>query len=241
VWIIDLDRDVPVRFTFDQADDVSPVWTPDGSRIVFQSNRKGQVDLYQRGSGGVGPDEVLNESEGTKVPTSFSPDGRVLLFSRSAGGRSAETWALPMTENAKPVALVSTGFPAGAAVFSPDGRWFAYCEGDSGDQVYVQPYPPNGTRVRLSPRGGSSPQWSADGKRVFFTRADNYVVGVDVVAAGGVLRAGAAEELFLAPGTFGHRALLADSRRGRFLVPVPREQVTAAIGVILNWPALLKQ
>jgi len=93
----------------------------------------------------------------------------------------------------------------------------------------------------LSPQSGSSPQWSADGRKVYFTRADNHVMGVDVVAVGGDLRAGVAEELFIAPGTFDHRAVLADSGRGRFLVPVPRDQVVAAIDVVLNWPGLLTQ
>ncbi len=116
-----------------------------------------------------------------------------------------------------------------------------HCEGDStGDQVYVQPYPQDGRRFRLSPGSGSSPQWSADGKTVYFTRIDNQVIAVDVARVGGDLRPGVARELFVAPGTFDHRSVLADTARKRFLVPVPHEQVTAGIDVVLNWQALLK-
>jgi hypothetical protein len=75
---------------------------------------------------------------------------------------------------------------------------------------------------------------------VYFTRGDNHVIRVEVVEIGGELRAGKAEDLFAAPGTFEHRAVLADSVRQRFLIPMPKEPVTAAIDVILNWPALLK-
>ena len=241
IWVIDLDRDVPAKFTSNPADDDSPIFTADGSRIVYRSTRNGQQDLYQKGSGGAGVEELLNDSEGAKRPTGLSPNGEVLLLSVS-GRRSNEIWGLSMKGPAKPFTLVSTGFPSGMAVFSPNGRWFAYCEGDSGaDQVYVQPYPTNGKRWRLSPDSGSSPQWSADGKAVFFTRTDNHVMRVEVTEVGDELRPGVAEDLFLAPGTFEHRGVLRDPTRKRFLVPVPRDQYTAALDVVVNWPALLRE
>ena len=136
-----------------------------GTRIVFSSNRNGVEDLYERTAGGVAA-TLLYESTDRNNPTGFSPDGSVLLF--RSGQRIGEIWALPAVGDREPVPLVQTGFPAGHAVFSPDGRWFAYCEGDSGsDQVYIQPYPPDGSRERLSTTNGSSPQWSANGE-VFY-------------------------------------------------------------------------
>jgi prepilin-type processing-associated H-X9-DG protein len=239
VWVIDLERNVPQRVTTDDGEDDAAIFTPDDSRLVFRSNRKGRVDLYQRGAGGVGADELLNTSEVAKKPTGFSPDGSILLLSATPAGQPTETWALPMSGPGTPATLIKTGFPAGNAVFSPNGRWFAYCEGDSqGDQVYVQPYPQDGRRFRLSPDNGSSPQWSADGRTVYFTRSDNHVVAVDVTQT---TRPGRARELFVAPATFDHRAVLVDSERKRFLVPIPREQLTSSIEVVVNWPALLKR
>jgi Tol biopolymer transport system component len=240
IWVIDIDRDVPSKFTNSPEDEDSPIFTADGSRIVYRSSRNAQ-HLYQKGSGGAGAEELLNDSEGAKRPTGLSPNGDVLLLSVGARGRSNEIWGLSMKDLSKPFTLVGTGFNAGMAVFSPNGRWFAYCEGDSGaDQVYVQPYPTNGKRWRISPESGSSPQWSADGKAVYFTRTDNHVMRVEVTEAGGELRPGVAEELFLAPGTFEHRGVLRDWTRNRFLVPVPRDQITAALDIVLNWPALLR-
>ena len=231
LWMVDLDRGVPTRFTFDPAHDAYPDFSPDGTRVVFHSDRNGVADLYERASGGAADDSLLYESPVGDRPEAFSPDGAVLLFSH-ASNRPGEIWALAMEGDPEPVPVVRTGFPAGHAVFSPDGRWFAYCEGDSGgDQVYVQPYPPDGTRVRLSTTSGSSPQWS--GTEVFYVTYDNQVMAVDVTDP---LQPGVAMELFVAPGTFFHQGILADSSGSRFLLPVATEERQIAhITVVTNW------
>ena len=231
LWLVDLDRGVPSRFTFDPADDATPVFSPDGARVVFGSTRGEGSDLYERASGGVDGATLLYESPTQNVPEAFSPDGTVLLFnapSTSAG----DIWALPMEADREAFPVVATGFPAGLAVFSPDGRWFAYCEGDSGaDQVYVQPFPPDGTRVRMSTTNGSSPQWS--GTELFYSTVDNRVMVVDVTNP---RQPGIPTELFVAPSTFDHRAVVVDQSGSRFLLPVSTEErEEASITVVLNW------
>jgi serine/threonine protein kinase len=235
IWIIDLDRDVPTRFTFDGTAE-TPAWSPDGTRIVFSSRRKGTADLYERAAAGAGSDQLLYESPDPKRPGGFSPDGKTLLYTAIVQG-NAETWALPL-DSRKPFPLVRTGYPAGSGVFSPDGRWFAYCEGDSGaDQVYVQPFPQNGTRIRLSTTSGSSPLWSADGRTVFYaTASGNRIMAVNVTPSGRTLRAGQPRLLFVAPQTFAHRGFLADPSGSRFLLPVSREaEAPPAINIVVNW------
>jgi eukaryotic-like serine/threonine-protein kinase len=236
IWIIDLERDVPTRLTFDGTAE-TPVWSPDGARIVFSSRRTGIGDLYVRTAGGGGADELLYASADVKRPATFSPDGKTLLFTAIVRG-NAETWALPLSGDRKPFPLVRTGFPAGNAAFSPDGHWFAYCEGDSGaDQVYLQPFPQDGTRIRLSTTSGSSPLWSADGKTVFYaTAAGNRLMAVDVTRVGGTLEAGPPRLLFVASQLFVHRGFLADPSGSRFLVPVSRDpEPPASINVVVNW------
>jgi serine/threonine protein kinase/Tol biopolymer transport system component len=236
IWIIDLDRDVPTRLTFDGTAE-TPVWSHDGARIVFSSRRTGIGDLYVRAAAGGGSDELLYASADAKRPTTFSPDGKTLLFTAIVRG-NAETWALPLSGNRTPFPLVRTGFPAGNAAFSPDGHWFVYCEGDSGaDQVYVQPFPQDGRRIRLSTSSGSSPLWSADGRTVFYaTAAGNRIIAVDFMRAGNTLQVGSPRLLFVAPQTFVHRGFLADASGSRFLLPVSREpEAPPAINVVLNW------
>jgi serine/threonine protein kinase/Tol biopolymer transport system component len=240
VWILDLERNVPTRVTFNESSRV-PIWSPDGSRIVFASAQRGTRGLFLRDARGAGPDQVLYESSSQMEPQAISPDGKTLLFGQSPQG-VPEIWALPLTGERKPIPIVKTGFPASNAVFSPDGRWFAYCEGDSGaDQVYVQPYPPSGQRVRVSPANGSAPEWTADGKTVLYATAEYRLMVVNVSPQGGTLQAGIPRELFTAPSMFVHRSFVYDSAKSRLLLPIPQEQVRPSpLTVILNWPADLK-
>jgi Tol biopolymer transport system component len=237
IWLVDLERNVPSRFTFDGGTS-RPVWTPDGTRIIYSANRKGVADLFQLDarSGGTGSGEILLESGVDKNVQAISPDGRVLLFGQAAQG-NPEIWALPLVGERTPIPLVRTGFPAGNAVFSPDGKWFAYCEGDSGaDQVYVQPYPPNGTRIRISPSSGSSPQWSHDGRTILYVSVTGRIESVRVSPEAGSLRVEGATHLFQAPSTFQHRAVLFDSKTSRVLLPIVKGGTgPQPITVVMNW------
>ena len=132
--LIDIERDLSTRFTVGEVDEQSPVWSPDGSTVVFSSLFRGaETGIYRRSSGGGATrDELLfrpdDPTEGI-TPTSLSSDGGRLLFTRS-GPRESRIWMLPLTGDRTPVEAFpgSTGsqrFP----VFSPDGKWIAYAEG----------------------------------------------------------------------------------------------------------------
>ena len=242
LWLFDLERGIPLRFTSDADDEYAPVWSPDGATIVFTSDRKGPGDLYQRASGGATPEQVLYESPEFKTPTGFSPDGKLLLF--TAGMRSSRSiWALPMTGEPKPVRVFPGSTTSdGGAVFSPDGHWIAYTSSDSGgrlsNNVYVQSFPANGIRTRISTTTSISASWTADGKRIVYDTDDNRYMAVDVTTTGGALRAGLPKELFVRRRAGRYGGFVMDAKGERFLLPVsPSQQQAAAVPltVVVNW------
>src|SRR5262249_14004141 len=140
LWLLEITRGVLTRFTSNEAVDMYPVWSFDGSRIVFSSNRKGSIDLYEKSSTGEGAEELLLASPQLKVATDWSRDGRFLLYRSLDPNLSYDIWALPMSgANAsptgrgqeiagdrKPFPVVQTNFDERDAQFAPDGKWIAY-------------------------------------------------------------------------------------------------------------------
>jgi eukaryotic-like serine/threonine-protein kinase len=245
LWQLDLSRNVAARFTFHPEFDFFPVvWSPDGHRVIYTSNRTGIFDLYQRDADGSGQDELLYASPRIKIPFAFSPDGSVLLFGEEEGpGRRWDIWALPMSGDRKPVPVVQSPYSETQSMFSPDGRWIAYESDDSGTmQVVAQAYPPTGAVVRLSTTTGRAPVWLVTGEVVYAT-ADQHLMSVAVTTSGGKLQAGTPRELF-AQRYIGGRAnrFNVDASGRRFLLPVPREEPGGRpINVIINWTSLLPQ
>jgi len=246
VWQVDLERNVPTRFTFNGDDDFWPVaWTWDAKYVAFASRHQpGRAyDLYRRLADGAAADELLYESPDPKHPTGFSPDGKLLLFTRDNGASgNTDIWALPMDASRDPFPVVSTQFNEGSAVFSPDGRWIAYVSDDTGAmQVYVQPFPPTGSRFRLSTTGGTSPMWTRGGREVVYATTEQEFMAVDVTVAGPAIRVSPPRHLFAHPhigANWNHFAV--DSAGDQFLLTVPQKETYGAMTVLLNWPSLLQ-
>ena len=183
LWLVDLERGVSSRFTAGADEERNPLWAPDGNSVVYQSLRTDARGLYRRGSGGgETKDQLLFATNDTVVPTGFSSDGQRLLFTRGQGP-AQRVWLLSLSGDPKPVEV----FPGLAAVtvhavFSNDDKWIAYTEAPSPSaaDVYLQAYPPDGRRERVSVAGGRHPRWSPDGRRLLYRGPDDKVVAVDV-------------------------------------------------------------
>src|SRR5262249_13050531 len=184
IWLIDLARNNPSRFTFDPASDLGPVWSADGTRIFFASNRSGVVNIYQKLSNGTHEDELLFKSPQTAGPLDCSPDGKFLLFNTLSPIKGADLWLLPLGEQ-KPMPLIETQFNEQQARFSFDGRWMAYVSNESGPyQVYIQSFPTSGGKWQVSIGGGAQPQWRRDGKELFYLAPDRKLMAVELTASG---------------------------------------------------------
>jgi len=185
VWLIDVVGGRQSRFTFDPAVDQAPVWSPDGSRIVFRSNRNGKFDLFEKSASGAGDEQALLVTAQNKSPLDWSPDGRFLLYAAQGEKSASDLWALPLTGDRMPVPVAQTRFEEVQAQFSPDGRWLAYASNETSRyEIYVRPFPASGGKWQVSSEGGIYPQWRRDGRELFYVAPDNKLMAVPIQAAG---------------------------------------------------------
>ena len=217
---------------------------------MFASGRGGHYDLYQKNANGTGEDELLLKSDQDKIPTSWSRDGRFLLFTSSDPKTQNDIWVLPLEGDRKPVPFLRTESIAREGSFSPDGRWVAYTSFESGRfEVYVRPFSLPGAagsssaggKWQISKAGARAPLWRGDSKELFYLADDRLRVMAVEVAANPAFQAGIPQPLFNVPPNATAPQVTADGKR--FLIAAPPQQanVELPITVLLNWPALLKK
>jgi serine/threonine protein kinase/Tol biopolymer transport system component len=249
IWIVDVATGTPTRFTFGAGTANAPLWTADDKAIVYQANRGGVPGIYMKRVAGTTPEEkILAPPAGTiaaYTPTAWSNDSRYLIYSRAQStSGSTDVWALPLTGERKPFAVVESPVTESNAVLSPDGKWLAY-QVTEGAQVeaYVQPFPPTGGKFQVSTNGGYNPAWSRDGKELFFTSVDGRLMSAAVNTHGPFLSTAPMPLLplatALAQGAVGTQ--YAVTRDGRFLVNVIEQQVAVSpLNVVVNWLTVAK-
>jgi eukaryotic-like serine/threonine-protein kinase len=251
IWLLDFARGVRTRLTFRQSLGSYPVWSPDGSRIAFSAGDSPDT-IYEKSASGAGEEKELLKKPGeVMLPTSWSHDGRFLLYyTASVPKTGSDLWVLSLEGDRKAIPLLTTDFNEGLGDFSPDGRWVAYVSNESGrNEVYVRPFVASGPsgpslgegKWQVSKDGGTNPRWRADGKEIIF----NFglaILSVDVNASGAGFQMGTAKQLFRAPANNGWD-VTGDGKRFLMIVP-PNQAAQAAptpITVVLNWQADLKK
>ena len=251
LWLYDVKRSTPIRFTFDSAGAQGGVWSPDGKDVVFSAARNGTLgQLYRRATSGSGSEELLSKVDGS-IPSDWSPDGRFILFDTNNNfdqgnidqRNGYDLWVLSLADRqSRP--LVRTPFHEIQGALSPDGRWLAYASDESGAfEVYVQAFPDSQGKRLVSKGGGAEPRWRADGHELFYVSADRRLMVVPTTIRP-AFEAGTPAALFeINVRDFGLRSgrrydVTPDGQR--FVVQeLTGRRSPSALNVFVNWPSLL--
>ena len=243
IWIADLVRGNFSRFAFHPRWEVYPVWSPDGTRIAFGSDRTPPTQLYVKPTAGGAEERVLDTTYDA-YPTDWSPDGRFLIYS---GGRASATrndiWMLPLDGERRPRPLLQSPFHEAEGQLSPDGRVLAFSSDESGrPEVYVGRMPTLTERWQVSTGGGRFPTWRRDGKELFYLAADRKLMAVGF-ATGSASEGSVPSALFQTrvpqadfPGF--HSMYVPATDGQRFLVLTEPETFhSPPVTIVLNWSA----
>jgi serine/threonine protein kinase len=255
LWMLDLASGRRTRFTFRKNVYSPAVWSPDGARIAYSAGRLGDT-IYEKAASGLGDEQVLLEEPGLRhFPTSWSRDGRFLLYhTENTPNTGYDLWALSLSDR-KPHLMLGEAFNEWAGVFSPDMRWVAYVSLETGAlaQVHVRPLRVSGQTAmpsfgegqwQISKDYGNWPQWRIDREIVFNTApAGTAVFAAPVNTTGTAFESGVPQRLPFPPSLGVYPTPQSTPDGQRFLIEVPLDQPSArtSMNVVLNWPALVKQ
>ena len=247
IWSLDLSRRTYVATHVRPGQSRGPVWSPDGSKIVYTSAEGAVIGLYEKSAAGTDGARRLYASQANNMGSlnadQFSPDGEFLLFFGDLGGATTnDIYVLPLS-GGKPIASRPDAVVDAEAQFSPDGRWLAYYTMETGRrEIYVQPFPSNGAKWQISSTGGRQPMWRGDGKELFYVTEDRKLYAVDV-RAGSRFEYGTPHYLFdlKANVTSATRSYAPSHDGQRFLVNMLLDTTESPINVVVNWTAELKK
>jgi Tol biopolymer transport system component len=243
VWLVD-SRGVPTRFTFGDFD-IRPIWASDGSGIIYASPRDGlPPNLFTKALTSGAEEKRLMRSGINSIATDRSPDGRYIVYMANELGTNLNIWALPLVGDQTPKPVLRTQFNEGDARISPDGRWLAYVSDESGKwEVYVQRFLASGGKWQISSTGGTQPEWSFDGKELFYVAADQKLMAVPL-HVGASFDPGTPKELFQLHAVtdfLGNTFDVAHDGQ-RFLVNTPvGDEAPTPFTVVINWSAPLER
>jgi len=238
IWIYDISPAMLAPLTPADISTNFPAWTADGSRLAFSSSQDGMLQMSWIPVDGSAPAERLTSSFLYQFPSSFSPDGQLLVFVEVDPATGQDVWALPLGPDRKLRPVLRTQSVEDGPVLSPDGQWLAFVSNESGDnEVYVRRFSGSGRKIRISTRSGQEVAWRPDGHELFYRTGDR-MMAVDIVTQP-TLRAGKPhllfERTFAKGGPWRNYDVSRDGRRFLMLKPATEDVALTQMNVVLNW------
>jgi Tol biopolymer transport system component len=236
LWLLDLGAASWSRIA-EAGKSLAPIWSNDGGRIYFSSNREGPYNIYVMNSDGTGSSRRVTNSPHWPFPRAVSPDGRILLAEEQHPVTSYDLWQV-RTDGGGRAPLLAGPSNENHVDFSPDGKWIVYHSTESGrSEIYVQQFPPSGRKWTVSDRGGIRPRWSKRGDEIFFWNGRQMLsAGVSTTPAVSI---GKPRVLF--EGDYAAEYdVSADAQRFLMLRPSARAR-EGRLAVVLGWPAELEK
>jgi len=255
IWIWNRARGFSSRLTTDPAVDSDPVWSPDGTTILFTSNRGGHQGFYRRSANGSGADEELARVDGsglienvgaragTLVLGDWSRDGRHVVYT-TVSGSPLTIWAMLLGDTPAPVRISDGTTLSYAPRLSPDGKWLAYTDGSTGMlEVHVRRFLAAGAQAQISHGGGIHPRWIANGRGLTFVKIGGGIAAVDLEFDESGIRVDPERILTPLPvltlnDNRSHYDVTEDGRH--LLVRQPAGSPSPPVTVVVNWTARLK-
>ena len=243
IWSYEFARKAWSRLTT-EGDNRRPLWSRDGAKVSFRSNRNGPTDLYSKNSDGSGTVERLTQMRGDASPRAYcwTVDGRHLLLSVLVDGKY-RLWLLDNdddVQNIEPYRGKSVNMLF--ASLSPDNRWLAYTSDDLGPwEVFVEDFPSSRNRWKVSHDGGEEPRWAPDGKELYYRNRDQWFV-VPIEVEGG-FRAGKAKVIFEGPyiNVPGYSWDIHPDGKHFLVLEAEPQKNPRQLRVVLNWAEELKR
>jgi hypothetical protein len=248
IWILDSSGTNKSRLTFEGLSSAEAIWSPDNSRFAFVLGHPMRFTLLIRGSGGTGPETLVQDGQEIISPTDWSPDGRYILSERFANG-SNEVWVHPLVagETPHPVLTSPGSTPLqSSGQFSPDGKFVALTmAAANGPQIFIVPFPSGNGMWQVSTEGGTWPRWSRNGKELYFVNLRNELSVASISQIAGSIAVGHPVPLFSfkpTPRTYRQGMVEYDVAPDgkRFLLNVAADENNRPLTLLQNWTALAK-
>ncbi len=235
IYVYDFQRNIMTRLTNTPGNDTQPIWSPDGTQIVYRNDRDGSLDMYVIPADGSSPAQRILASPEDESPDVWTPDGTQILFTRVAMNGKVEICSLASDGSGEPSVLYPSEYSNWGPSLSMDGRWIAYGSDSSGEaNIYVRRFDGTGPPVRVSVDGGERPQWSPDGKILY------YIVDLQMMAvpieSGASIQVGTPYDIFTMDSAFSGTSPLAPDGE-HFIISRADPQLRKHFGirVVFDW------